>query len=63
MPVTIPLVGVTVTLVLLALHVPPPIVLLSVVDCAVHTDEAPLIETGDGLIVTVVVAAQPPRTV
>ena len=58
-PVTTPVPGTTVaTVVVLLLHVPPPTSLKVVVD-PTHTDTVPVIEDGNGLTVTTVVAKQP----
>jgi hypothetical protein len=46
--------------VVLLLHVPPPVVLVSVVADPTHTLKDPLIGFGAGFTVTVVVAKQPP---
>jgi hypothetical protein len=54
-----PVVGVTVTLVLLLLHVPPVGVALSVVLVPGHTVAVPVMAEGGASVVTVVVVLQP----
>ena len=56
-PVTIP--SVTVAFELLLLHVPPPEVVLNVVEEFTHTADAPLIAAGNGLTVTNAVTEMP----
>ena len=58
-PLTTPVPGATVaTVVVLLLHVPPPASLNVVVEPR-HTDAVPVIDEGNGLTVTIVVAIQP----
>ena len=59
-PVTKPVVPPTVaTGILLLLHVPPPVVLLSCVVRPEHIEVTPVIGAGSGFTVTVVVTRQP----
>jgi hypothetical protein len=63
-PYTIPeLVPTVATLVVLLLHMPPPVVLLSVVLLPTHTVDEPVIAAGSGLTVTTSVAKHPVDTV
>ena len=66
-PVTSPVVLTVATAVALLLHVPPPVVLVSVILLPAHTDEGPEIALTEGLTLTVTervaVAVQPVPTV
>ena len=60
-PVTVPVSEPTLAIaVLLLVQVPPPVVVLSVVDEPAQTDEAPVIGAGPADTVTFLVAVQPP---
>jgi len=59
-PVTMPEELPTVAFPLLAVHVPPPILLLNVVDAPTHTLFWPVFADGVWFTVTIVVEIQPP---
>lgn len=59
-PVTMPVVELMVAIIgLLLLHIPPPVVVVSVVVCVWHTADAPVIVPGPLFTVIIFVAVQP----
>ena len=63
-PVTIPVLAPALAMVvLLLLHVPPVVVLLSVVVEPIHTEDVPLIAAGNGFTVMVFVTLAPQMSV
>jgi len=59
-PLLVPIVA---TAVLLLLHAPPVVALLSVADAPAHTLVAPVMDGGEGLTVNAVVVMQPVASV
>jgi hypothetical protein len=64
MPATIPVVAPTVATEVMELaHVPPVVVLFSVVVAFAHSEPVPVMAAGKGLIVTIAVLKHPPGNV